>query len=153
MNKINLIIVDDNEDLVEILDYFIEQFLEFEVISICKDGEQFVQEVMVKSLDFLFVDINMFMINGVDVIKKCLCIKLNLNFIFIIGYDEFVVKVFELLVLDYIVKLIEKIRFYMVLEWVKNFIGIDKNQLKKLGEKLKRLFVKFNGFIYYILID
>ncbi|MEK1831985.1 response regulator [Priestia megaterium] len=70
MNKINLIIADDNEDSVEILDYFIEQLPEFEVISICKDGEQLVQEVMAKSPDLLLVDINMPTINGVDAIKS-----------------------------------------------------------------------------------
>ncbi|MGB8461394.1 MAG: response regulator, partial [Priestia megaterium] len=122
MNKINLIIADDNEDSVEILDYFIEQLPEFEVISICKDGEQLVQEVMAKSPDLLLVDINMPTINGVDAIKKCLRIKPNLNFIFITGYDEFAVKAFELSALDYIVKPIEKTRLYMALERAKNSI-------------------------------
>jgi len=131
MNKINLIIADDNEDSVEILDYFIEQLPEFEVISTCKDGEQLVQEVMAKSPDLLLVDINMPTINGVDAIKKCLRIKPNLNFIFITGYDEFAVKAFELSALDYIVKPIEKTRLYMALERAKNSIGIDKNQSKK----------------------
>ncbi len=130
MNKINLIIADDNEDSVEILDYFIEQLPEFEVISICKDGEQLVQEVMAKSPDLLLVDINMPTINGVDAIKKCLRIKPNLNFIFITGYDEFAVKAFELSALDYIVKPIEKTRLYMALERAKNSIGIDRNQSK-----------------------
>ena len=137
MNKINLIIADDNEDSVEILDYFIEQLPEFEVISICKDGEQLVQEVMAKSPDLLLVDINMPTINGVDAIKKCLRIKPNLNFIFITGYDEFAVKAFELSALDYIVKPIEKTRLYMALERAKNSIGIDKNQSKKPGQQLK----------------
>ncbi|MBX9993286.1 MULTISPECIES: LytR/AlgR family response regulator transcription factor [Priestia] len=153
MNKINLIIADDNEDSVEILDYFIEQLPEFEVISTCKDGEQLVQEVMAKSPDLLLVDINMPTINGVDAIKKCLRIKPNLNFIFITGYDEFAVKAFELSALDYIVKPIEKTRLYMALERAKNSIGIDKNQSKKPGEQLKRLPVKFNGSTYYIPID
>ncbi|WP_237758475.1 LytR/AlgR family response regulator transcription factor [Priestia aryabhattai] len=153
MNKINLIIADDNEDSVEILDYFIEQLPEFEVISICKDGEQLVQEVMAKSPDLLLVDINMPTINGVDAIKKCLRIKPNLNFIFITGYDEFAVKAFELSALDYIVKPIEKTRLYMALERAKNSIGSDKNQSKKPGEQLKRLPVKFNGSTYYIPID
>ncbi|MFZ7825582.1 response regulator [Priestia sp. 40] len=44
--------------------------MEFEVIGICKDGEQLVQEVMVKSPDLLLVDINMPTINGVDAIKS-----------------------------------------------------------------------------------
>ncbi|TYR79781.1 response regulator transcription factor [Priestia megaterium] len=153
MDKIKLIIADDNHDSVEILTYFIEQLPEFELIGTCHDGEQLVQEAMTKNPDLLLVDINMPHISGMDAIKECLKIKSDLKFIFITGYDEFAVKAFELSALDYIVKPIEKTRLYMALERAKKSIQLQSKHMEKSQQKLKRLPVKFNSSTYYVPID
>lgn len=148
MNRIRVIIVDDNEDSLEILQYFLAQLSDFEVVGTCKNGDELIDEVMKSKPDLLLADINMPKKNGVLAIKECLEFYSKLKFIFITGYDEYSVEAFEIAATDYIVKPIEKHRLYKALEKAKKAIMYERNNSNRV--QIKMLPIKNQNGTSYI---
>lgn len=129
MNQINIVIADDHQVSIEIMEQFIHELPGFEVIGTCNNGEELIEEVIIKKPDLVITDINMPRKNGVEAIRECVSFIHNLKFIFFTGYDEFAIEAFRLSAVDYIVKPIEKERLYVALEKAKKIIQIEEDQL------------------------
>ncbi|WP_108671444.1 LytR/AlgR family response regulator transcription factor [Peribacillus acanthi] len=134
MDPIRTLIVDDNRDAVEILEYYISQFSGVEIIGVCSDGEEMVEEVMMKKPDLVLADINMPKKNGVDAIKECMSFHPGLKFIFITGYDEFAIEAFRLAAVDYIVKPVEKDRLYKAMEKARSLLSFERGPVEDTDE-------------------
>ncbi|GGG25620.1 LytR/AlgR family response regulator transcription factor [Paenibacillus abyssi] len=150
MDKARIVIVDDNEDSLDILQFYIEQLPDFSIVDRCVNGEELIDSVMRTNPDVILLDINMPKLNGVDAIQSCLRIKSDLIFIFITSYNEYAVQAFELSALDYLVKPIEKTRLYAALEKVKKTRKYAALQEKSNPYPGQRLFIKDNNDYYYI---
>lgn len=151
LKPINLIIVDDNQDSLEILKFFISQLRDFKIIDICKNGEQLIESVMKNKPELVIADINMPNKNGLEAIKDCLVFAPDLKFIFATGYNEFAVEAFAISAVDYIVKPVEKIRVYKALERAKAIILNNREAGELSGNK--RLPVRSNSSFYYIAFN
>ncbi|WP_339147528.1 MULTISPECIES: LytTR family DNA-binding domain-containing protein [unclassified Sutcliffiella] len=149
MKPINVVIVDDNQDSLEILEFFIGELKEFIIVDTCRTGEELIDSVMKNEVDLVIADINMPGKNGMVAIKECLEFSPSLKFIFVTGYNEFAVEAFAISAVDYIVKPIEKIRLYKALERAKTQLISERVES---GEKSsnKRLSVRSNSSFYYI---
>lgn len=135
---------------MEIISYFIKQFSsDFEIVGLCRDGVDLIDQVMLKKPDLVLTDIHMPKKNGLDAIKECIALNPNLKFIFITGYDEFAVQAFNISAVDYILKPIEKTRLYIALEKAKNMINYSIHKSAAYGWR-KRLSIRYNGSIYLI---
>lgn len=56
MNEIGIVIADDNQDSIEILQYFISQLPDFKILAVCSNGEELIETVM-KEKPQLILDI------------------------------------------------------------------------------------------------
>lgn len=159
MNEIGIVIVDDNQDSIEILQYFISQLPDFKILAVCSNGEELIEAVMKEKPQLILADINMPKKNGIQAIEECRRFQSNLNFIFITGYDDYAVEAFNLSAVDYIVKPVEKSRLYLALEKAKMIISrkislpIDAAIAINDEVKEKRLPIKFNGSLFYIPLN
>jgi two-component system, LytTR family, response regulator len=151
MKPIPILLVDDHEDSLDILEFFIKQLPDFDIVAKCKDGEELLDILMKNEVDVVLLDINMPKLNGMEAIERCLKINKNLKFIFITSYDQYAVQAFELSAVDYIVKPIEKTRLYVSLEKIRK--QYRENVQKKVLSSTKKIPIKFNGSTYYILLD
>lgn len=146
--QIRVLLVDDNEDALEIMDFYLKQLPDFAVVDKCRNGEELVDSLMRTNPDMVLADINMPKLNGVKAIESCLKIRPGLLFIFITSYDEYAVKAFELSALDYIVKPVEKTRLYAALDKARKRMRND--DLPKVGDKLC---IREGHDFYYISKD
>ncbi|WP_040207134.1 LytR/AlgR family response regulator transcription factor [Neobacillus jeddahensis] len=155
MDPIKLILVDDNEDSIEIMKYFISDQPDFDIVSWCENGEELVEEVMVKKPDLVITDINMPRKNGIEAIKECRSFYPDMNFIFLTGYDDFAVEAFELAAVDYIVKPVEMKRFLQAMEKAKNIIAFEreKNQPATAQQERKVLPLREANCMQYVPLD
>jgi two-component system, LytTR family, response regulator len=155
MNSIKLLLVDDHQDALEILEYFIRDLPFFHLVGTCTNGDELVEKVMVHKPDLVLSDINMPFMNGMDAIKECLSFYPSLKFIFITGYDEFAVEAFRMTAVDYIVKPYEKERLYKALEKAKNLILLEQNQMERDFQEvpIKKLPLKDQNCIRYIPLN
>ncbi|WP_226682362.1 LytR/AlgR family response regulator transcription factor [Sutcliffiella horikoshii] len=149
MKPINVVLVDDNQNSLEILEFFIGELKEFRIVDICNSGEKLIDSVMKNKVDLVIADINMPKKSGLDAIKECLEFSPDLKFIFVTGYNEFAVEAFAISAVDYIVKPIEKIRLYKALERAKGQLHSEMADTDQKNHN-KRLSVRSNSSFYYI---
>jgi two-component system, LytTR family, response regulator len=151
MTKTRIIIVDDNEDSLDILQFYISQLPNFEIVDNCRNGEELIDSLLKTDPDVVLLDINMPKMNGMKAIQECLKIKNNLLFVFVTSYDEYAVKAFELSAVDYIVKPVEKTRLYAALEKVmKELRTSNFHQDGTFNSLPQRLVIKEGNHYYYI---
>ncbi|MCW5944000.1 MAG: response regulator transcription factor [Fimbriimonadaceae bacterium] len=72
MNKIRVVIADDEEAYREVLKRTMGLAPDAEVIAICKDGEEALAACLADPPDVLLTDINMPKMNGIELIQKIL---------------------------------------------------------------------------------
>jgi two-component system, LytTR family, response regulator len=129
MNPIKLLVAEDNSDSLEIIKYFLSDLPEFQLIGQCDNGNDLVEQVLIKKPDLVITDINMPMKNGFQAIKECLKFFPKLKVIFVTGYDEFAIGAFEMEAVDYIVKPVEKARLFQALDKAKDIIFFEQGKI------------------------
>lgn len=70
-DKMKVLIVDDDVILRKLLRYFIGSLFKYKIVGEVVNGEELIYYVMKEKLDFVLVDIGMFLLNGMEVVKVC----------------------------------------------------------------------------------
>ena len=135
---------------------------EIEIIGECANGNE--AAVMIPQLkpDLVFFDVQMPGMSGFEVLEKLSDTKMPV-IIFVTAYDEFAIQAFEVNALDYLLKPLNRERFYKALNRAKSLINLQKagnnnSNLQNLLENIKnnfpkRLTIKANGKVIFLLID
>jgi len=161
---IKAIIVDDEELARERIRRFLKENDQFEIIADCLNGKEAVEAIYNHKPDLVFLDIQMPVMNGFEVLEQ---LNDELPFIiFVTAYDEYAIKAFEVNALDYLLKPFDRQRFNMSLERARNTIG-DSSE-KELNRKItsllnhidvnddrqiNRFIVKKSGTISFVGLD
>ena len=150
MTPFKVLLADDHQDSLEVVEAYIKEHPNFDVIATCNDGEELVSKIAIFKPDIVITDVKMPKLNGVEAIKKAMQFNEKLKVIFVTGYDEFAVEAFNLEAVDYIVKPVELPRLYAALEKTQT-----DNRLKVLTtmNSRKKLPFKFNGSMFFIPYD
>lgn len=134
--SIRTIIVDDEPLACKRLAKLLKEDEEVEVVEICANGQEAIEQINEKEPDLVFLDIQMPEINGFEVLQNIESEKVPIV-IFVTAYDEYALKAFEVHALDYLMKPFNKERFQDSLERAKASIKNDSN--KQIGEKIESL--------------
>ena len=102
--KIKAVILDDEIHSIETLQWKLENYCpEVEVVSTFDDPQKGVQYLKNNPPDLLFLDIQMPMLNGFDVLEE-LGPDLSFDVIFATAYDQFGIQAIKASALDYLLK-------------------------------------------------
>ena len=128
MSKIiNCIIVDDEPVAREILEEHLSKIKGMKVLALCKNAIEAFNKINTKSVDLIFLDINMPEISGLSFAKS---INKDIKIIFTTAYREYAVDGFDLRAVDYLLK---PISFERLLQSVNKYL--DENTHKTLAPK------------------
>ncbi|MFZ7942488.1 LytR/AlgR family response regulator transcription factor [Neobacillus sp. 19] len=151
MKKLKVMIADDDLSSKSLLYSYLQFVPNYKVVGEVSNGEELIQRVMKEKPDIVLVDIDMPKLNGVDAAKACKRMFPALQVIFTTGYDEFAVEAFNLAAADYLVKPIEKVRFFIALEKAKLGLQLQKRiEERKIAAKLS---IKSNHTFLYIAME
>ena len=114
MNKIRTLIIDDEPEAREGVKYLIEANQENELLGLCKNGLEAINQINALRPDLIFLDIQMPEINGFDVLNSIDSHAMP-SVVFITAYDQYALKAFELHAVDYLLKPFTDERFYKAL--------------------------------------
>jgi two-component system LytT family response regulator len=137
---IKTLVVDDETLARERIISLLKKENDIEIVGECSDGEEALQKINSLKPDLVFLDIQMPVMNGIDIIK-------NLSdylpeVIFVTAYDEYAVEAFELNALDYLLKPFDQERFSKTLARARQ--RILANSTKDISEKLNNLILSFS---------
>ena len=105
---IKAIIVDDEPLALDVLETYIAQLPELELVARCENALEAREVLKEHDVDLLFLDINMPQLTGIDFLKT---LSVKQNFIFTTAHPYYAVEGFELNAIDYMMKPISLERF------------------------------------------
>ena len=104
--KLKTIIIDDEPDSVDLLELELAKSCpQVEIIATYNSSVKALKKIEAQQPDLLFLDIEMPVINGFELLEKIL--HLNFSVIFVTAYNQYALKAFRFNALDYLVKPIE----------------------------------------------
>lgn len=108
MEKIRIIIIDDEAPAREIIKHYLLEVDSVEVIAECADGFSGLKSISFLKPDLVFLDIQMPRLTGIEMVEV---LTEKPEIIFTTAYDQFALRAFELNAVDYLMKPFQKRRF------------------------------------------
>ncbi len=100
-------LLDDESNCTDVLQVLLEKYCpDVQVTGIFNDPEAALEAILRERPALLFLDIEMPMLNGFDLLRKCE--PLDFKVIFTTAYDQYAVKAFKFNALDYLLKPVDK---------------------------------------------
>lgn len=131
---IKTLIVDDEALARELLVALVKKDPALELVGQCANGADALAAISRLEPDLVFLDVQMPVLDGLGVVERLLHRTKPPHIVFVTAYDQYAVRAFELNVLDYLLKPVEKTRFYPLVERVKE--SIRKDQICTLAERM-----------------
>ncbi|TSE11416.1 LytR/AlgR family response regulator transcription factor [Aquimarina algiphila] len=141
MKLLKCIIADDEPIARQILENYIGQVPNLELIASCKDAFEVMELLQKQMVDILFLDINMPKLSGLSLLKTMID---RPEVIITTAYPEFALEGFELSVTDYLLKPFSLERFIQAVlkTQKKNTVENDVKIISEKEELPKAIFVK-----------
>ncbi len=109
MNKLRIIIADDERPAREFLKFILREFEDVEIVGEAENGAEAIEIIKQTKPDLALLDLQMPEISGLEVVK--LLRKNQMPLVaFVTAFDEYAVQAFEVGAVDYLLKPIEKSR-------------------------------------------
>src|SRR5262245_25908965 len=161
MNRIRVLIVDDEPIVCRGVRLQLRGEPEVEIIGECANGPEAVAAIQKLSPDLVFLDVQMPEMDGFDVIEA-VGVEWMPRVIFVTAYDQYTLRAFEVHALDYLLKLFDRERFLKALNHARSSLerGEFNRQLLALlddclatRKPLERLVIKSGGRIYFLNVE
>lgn len=138
-DKLTAIIVDDEQEAINYLCNILEDFKEIHLINKFSDSQKAIIEINKLKPDILFLDVQMPVKTGFDVVKEIRNNGYEPHIIFTTGYEKFAIRAIKYSAFDYLLKPINAFELENAIQKIKNF----KNPKPK-SQQFDRLFDKIN---------
>ncbi len=150
MEILKCIIADDEPIARQILENYIEQIPNLEVLASCKDAFEVMKILQNESADILFLDINMPKLSGLSLLKT---MQKRPDVIITTAYPEYAIEGFELSVTDYLLKPFSLERFIQAVTKIqkKNITDTTVMRLSEKDETTTSIFVKSDKKLIKVL--
>lgn len=139
MNKINVIIVDDEPLALDILETFISRVPELELAGKCNNAVEAGEVLDSRKVDVMFLDIQMPHITGIEFLRSLEDPPLV---VFTTAYANFAVEGFDLDALDYLLKPISFERFMKSVQKIKDHMAFQRDEEEDQSAEKDFFFVK-----------
>ena len=108
MEKIKILIIDDEAPAREIIKHYLNEVESAEVVAECADGFTGLKTISTVKPDLVFLDIQMPRLTGIELVEV---LTEKPEIIFTTAYDQYALRAFELNAVDYLLKPFPKRRF------------------------------------------
>ncbi len=147
MNKYKCLVVDDEYMAGLLLEEYIKNLPQLELVKICQNGLQALEMVNRERIDILFLDIQMPQLNGIELVN---CLQYNTAIIFTTAFSEHAVEGFKLDVVDYLLKPFALDRFVLAVNKAIRYLNSGPAQDTPAKD---HFFVKTSGKWVKIIYD
>ena len=138
------ILVDDEQNALLVLKTALEEIGNVDIVGSYQNVMCFLDEVSEKYPDVVFIDIEMPILNGFQVLEKLVEKDCSPNIVFVTAYAQYALEAFEFKALDYLLKPVNKERLKKTLTRVKEHNKIISDGKLDI-ECFKYFFVSIGG--------
>lgn len=138
-------IVDDEKLAINLLQEYISEFDDLELIGSSQNGNEAIVEINSKKPDILFLDIHMPEKNGFDVLEA---LDYEPWVVFTTAYDQYAVKAFEKNAVDYVLKPINSERFKQAVDKAIERSGTETQDYMKLLNEIKGAKTEYPDYLF-----
>ncbi|MDZ4793790.1 MAG: response regulator [Bacteroidota bacterium] len=136
MTKLKTVIIDDERDCINLLKFELGKHCpNIEVIASFSSSTKALNEIELLNPDLVFLDIEMPVMNGFELLKKLM--PVNFNIFFVTAYNQFALKAFRFNALDYLLKPFDINDLIESVEKVSKKTHPSVSQLEALQRELK----------------
>jgi len=159
MNKLRVIIADDEELARQVLREYLREEEDIEIVQECTNGFDAVKAVTEHNPHLLFLDVQMPKLDGFEVLEL---IANEIAVVFVTAYDQYAMKAFDAAAVDYLLKPFDLERFRVALQRVRRRLGEmspkpDALQLKTAaqapGQHAQRIVIKEGTRVHILPVD
>ncbi len=152
MNVLSCIIADDEPIARQILESYIKEIPNLELVASCKNAFEVLSVLQEKKVAVLFLDINMPKLSGLSLLKT---MQHKPKVVITTAYSEYAVEGFELSVTDYLLKPFSLERFLQAVSKVRQQLVPEQNTIGSddLVMPSKSIFVKSDKKIIKLDFD
>ena len=118
--KLNSMIVDDEPNAVNLLEMFIQQNTDWDLVAKCYDAREALNFLKTHNVDLIFLDINMPHLTGMEMAAL---LPPSTRIVFTTAYSEFAAESYGFPTTDYLLKPITLKRFYAALQKIESYFG------------------------------
>jgi len=124
--KLRTILVDDEPHAIEVLDNYLQNFSEVEIVAKCGNAIQAFQTLQQQKIDLIFLDIKMPGLTGTELMRS---LKSPPKVIFTTAYQDYAIEGFDLNAVDYLLKPIPFDRFLRAMDKVFTIFEMSNRQI------------------------
>lgn len=122
--NIKTLIVDDEPHAIEVIEKYISNFPEIELVAKCNTALQAFQILQKKQVDLVFLDVKMPGLLGTDLVRS---LKNPPKIIFTTAYQDYAIEGFDLNAVDYLLKPIPFERFLKAMDKIFDFYKLSQH--------------------------
>ena len=122
--SLQTVLVDDEPLALDLLNLLLADQKDIEVVALCQNGQEAISWLQTKPVDLLFLDVQMPVLGGFDVVEQVGLRHLPPT-IFVTAYHEHAVRAFDVHAVAYLTKPVEPERLGTALERVRKKIAAE----------------------------
>lgn len=146
MEKLKVIIVDDEESARDVLENLLLRFCpEVEVLSKCENVPKAVEAINELNPDLVFLDIEMPVYAGYEIVN--FFDEINFEMIFATAYDQYAIRAFEIAAVDYLLKPIDIERLRSAISRVQKRRNVIENTNRLQNLKNSMITKEINNLV------
>jgi DNA-binding LytR/AlgR family response regulator len=147
--SVRCIIVDDEPNAVNLLEIFIRQTTQWQLLAKCYDALEALAFLKTQEVDIVFLDINMPHLSGMELAGL---LPANTYIVFTTAYSEYAADSYGYPTLDYLMKPVTLKRFYTAVKKIEAHFAIkdDDRQVSPLAEEY--FFIKSGKTLHKVLL-
>ncbi|RKR80525.1 LytTR family two component transcriptional regulator [Mucilaginibacter gracilis] len=151
MNKLKCLIVDDEPIARDIVANFCAHFDFIEVCKLCENALEARNALQTFKIDFMFVDIQMPVLDGVSFIKT---LKNPPYVVFTTAYTDYATQAFDIAACDYLVKPFSLERFVVAIDKISDLLKKTNSESTTLtSPDPEFIFVRGEGKIHKLMLQ
>ena len=140
--KYTCIIVDDEPLAIKIIKDYVERIPQLTLEGTCKSAMEAFEMIQSKSIDLMFLDIEMPQLSGIDLIKS---LPLPPKVILTTAHRDYAIESYELNVVDYLLKPISFQRFF---KSITKFLNLSDGKEQNMSNQVIERINKSSIYVY-----
>ena len=117
------VLIDDEQNALDYLDDLLSEYEDIQVVGKYLNSIVGIESILNKSIDLVFLDINMPNFSGIDVATELKKNKPNIFIVFVTAYEKYAVDAFEVGARDYLMKPVLENRLNETITRVRKYRG------------------------------